>query len=293
MSSTEDVFPDTADMDLWDDSRILMEMLKGQQRAIMAVQAALPQIAHAARLAAERLQHGGRLVYAGAGSSIALGVLDGAELPGTFGFRRERILFLIAGGTGSLTDIDGLAEDDETAGAAAANALTKADTLITLSASGRTPYTLAVARAATAKGCLVIGIANTASAPLLALADAPILSPTGPEFIDGSTRLGAGTAQKVTLNLLSTLINIKLGATHAGLMVGLQASNAKLRNRARTVVAKITGLGEDQALAVLDAAGGDIKVAALMGLGAADRAAAESQLKAVHGRLRAAIDGLK
>ncbi|MEJ1937810.1 N-acetylmuramic acid 6-phosphate etherase, partial [Nostoc sp. NIES-2111] len=205
-----------AGIDLWDDAAALDALVGGQERAVAAVRAAIPAISAAAQAIAPRLKAGGRLVYAGAGSSVSIAAQDGSELPGTFGFPRERIVFLIAGGSAALLDIDGAAEDDDAAGEGDVAALgdVSGDVVIAVPASGPTPYTPPAARRAKAGGALVVGIANNPRAPLLAMADRPILLDSGPEVVAGSTRMGAGTAQKCALGALSTLVNIRLGHVH-------------------------------------------------------------------------------
>lgn len=276
-------------IDTWPDDRILDALVSGQERAIAAVRAAVPAISKAATLLAQRLAAGGRLAYAGAGTSIRVAVQDGSELPATFGMPEANILYLIAGGRAAMFDTLADAEDDEADGAAQADVLTAADTLITVAASGSTPFTIAAAQRARERGAFVIAIVNNPGSRLAAASDLEILLASGPEVIAGSTRLAAGTAQKAALNLLSTLTHIKLGAVHDGFMVNVEVGNAKLRRRAAGIVAAIAGVDEQQAHAALDEAGGQVKHAVLLCAGAKDIAAAQRLLIATKGNLRLAM----
>lgn len=294
MSFTESASGLSKGLDRWDDARILDALADGQTRAVAAVRQALPFLAKAAQALAQGLSQGGRIVYAGAGSSINIAVQDGAELPSTFGIAKDRIAFVIAGGEPSLLDIDALAEDDIEAACAgiAALALTPDDTVIAVSASGSTPFTLAALRAARTVKATVIAIANSPAAPLLAEADHPVLLETGPEVITGSTRMGAGTAQKCALGLLSTLAHIRLGCVYDGWMVRLQADNAKLRKRAQRMVADIAKVDEVAAEQALGKTDGHVAPAALICAGAKDISAAEALLAKTNGNLRLALEHL-
>lgn len=286
---TEQVLGDLAGMDTWDGLRILDVLVAGQERAIAAVRAALPAIDRAATLLAERLEAGARLIYAGAGTSIRIGVQDGSELPETFGLDAARVTYLIAGGRDAMFETAGAGEDDVEAGEAAAQVCRPGDVMIAVAASGSTPYTLAAARAATARGATLIAVVNNPDSPLGQLAHSEIVLRSGPEVIAGSTRMGAGTAQKAALNLLSTLAFIKCGAVHDGLMVEVDASNAKLKRRAEGIVAKIAGVAPAEAAAALDQAGGAIKPAVLLCAGAQDPAAARELLAETGYNLRLAL----
>jgi N-acetylmuramic acid 6-phosphate etherase len=279
-------------LDTWPDDRILAALVAGQERAIAAVRQATPAIARAAEVLARRLAAGGRLAYAGAGTSIRVAVQDGSELSATFGMPEARILYLIAGGRDAMFDTLADAEDDAADGAAQAAALTAADSLIAVAASGSTPFTVAAARRAREAGAFVIAIVNNGGSKLAAAADVEILLDSGPEVIAGSTRLGAGTAQKAALNLLSTLTHIRLGAVHDGLMVNVEAGNAKLRKRAAGIVAAIAGVDEARAHAALEAAAGHVKPAVLLCAGAKDIAAAQRLLDDANSNLRLAMSRL-
>lgn len=291
--STEKRLPGLQGFDSWDNTRILATFLDGQRRAIDAVEAALPAISRAADAIAPRLKAGGRLLYAGAGTSIRIAVQDGSELPATFGISESRIDYLIAGGRAAMFETLADAEDDAAQGEADANRLcTPADVLITVAASGRTPYTVAAAKAAKARGCLVVAVLNNAGSPLGAASDIEVLLDSGPEVISGSTRMGAGTAQKAALNFLSTLVFTRLGAVHDGMMVSVEAGNTKLVARAVGMIEKIAEVGKQQAAEALAKTGGNVKLATLLCAGAANIAAAQEILSASDGNLRLALSKL-
>ncbi len=290
--STEQSLHRYRDADTWPTEEGLAAMLENQLGALTAVRAALPALAAAVSAAAGRLGADGRLVYVGAGASARLAVQDGVELHPTFGWPHERVAYLIAGGEGALVrSVEG-AEDDAAAGQAEAVALRlgPADVVVSVAASGSTRYTRAVQAAARAAGALTVALANNPGAPLLAEAEHPVLLETGPEFLAGSTRMTAGTAQKIALNLFSTRLMTELGRVYRGLMVHVVASNAKLVDRAHRIVAALTGADPAAAARAYDAAGGDIPLAVLL-LDGLDRAAAQARLAAAGGNLRVARDG--
>jgi N-acetylmuramic acid 6-phosphate etherase len=294
MRKTELHLSELAGLDTWDDELILDALLLGQLRALASVRQAFPAIIAAAAGLTDRLCQGGRLLYAGAGSSIRQGIVDGIELPATFGFALERLHFLVAGGREALFDSRGAAEDDADSAAreVAGLSLGQLDTLIAVAASGTTPYTLAAARAAKSAGALVIAIVNNANSPLGAASHHEILLDSGAEVIAGSTRMGAGSAQKAALNLLSTLTNIRLGAVHDGMMVNIRADNEKLRERARAIVMSISKVDENQARRALNQSGGEVKPAVLLSLGAESIDAARLLLAKTGGNLRLAMKQL-
>ncbi|MGN6748593.1 MAG: N-acetylmuramic acid 6-phosphate etherase, partial [Xanthobacteraceae bacterium] len=218
---TERASPRFSDIDRWEPGDILEALIESQMAAVATVRAALPAIQAAAAAMQARLSGSGRLIYVGAGTSGRLAVQDGAELIPTFNWPADRLLLLMAGGKDALLrSVEG-AEDavDQAAQLVRQHAITPADVIIAVAASGTTPFTLACMREAKRRGAFAIGIANNTSTPLLVDADCPILLDTGPEAIAGSTRMKAGTAQRVALNLLSTLVMIRLGRVHEGLMV--------------------------------------------------------------------------
>lgn len=273
---------------------VLAFLADAQAEAARTVRNAIPAIATAAAVAAESIASGGRLAYAAAGSSGLMALADALELPGTYGIPRDRILVFFAGGAAALQDMAGAPEDDAPAAACevAEAGLKPGDCLIAVSASGSTPYALGALEEAVRRGVRTIAIANNAGSPLLELADVPILLATPPEVIAGSTRMGAGTAQKIALNMLSTLAAIHLGHVHDGYMVNLHADNAKLRGRAARIVAAVVGCDEETALRALERTGGRVKPAILLAAGAADVKAAEELLDGTDRRLRPALSKL-
>jgi N-acetylmuramic acid 6-phosphate etherase len=290
MASTETISPRYEGLDSWPDEAILSAFVDGQEKAIAAVRAAHPAIAAAARAIAARSGEAGRIIYVGAGSSGVIAALDGIELGGTFGWPDDRVVLVLANGTTLKPGIAGGAEDDV---ARARSQMTDlrpgpSDSVIAVAASGATPFTLAATDIAHAAGALTVGIANNASAPLLRAVDFPIFLDTGAEVIVGSTRMNAGTAQKATLNMLSSLAMIHLGAIHDGMMVNLRAENAKLRRRAIATVMNIARCTEDQAERALQLADGQIKAAAVIAHEIAPSEAARL-LAANKGNLRAAL----
>lgn len=270
-------------------ARILAD---AQAAAAAAVTEACGAIAEAARLAAGCITGGGRLVYAGAGSSGLMALADALELPGTFGISRERIAILFAGAPGAFADMKGGSEDDVELARrdVARESVGAGDCLIGVSASGSTPYTLAALEAAKARGAATVALANNRHAPMLAVADAPIFLPTPPEVVAGSTRMGAGTAQKIALNVFSTVMAARLGHIHDGMMVNVAADNTKLKGRAARIVASVAHADEAAAAGWLEQAGGSVKHAILLAAGAADLAAAERLLASSGMRLRPALE---
>lgn len=276
-------------------SEILSVLLEGQLGAVESVRKALPEIENAARLIADRLATGGRLIYCGAGSSGLMAMSDGLELPGTYGITPDQTPILLAGGAESLQLLAGGYEDDVELAAADVDAISVAgdDCMLCVSASGSTPYTLRAAELGKARGAAIISIANNAGRPLLEIADVPVLIATPPEPIAGSTRMGAGTAQKVVLNMLSTLTAVHLGHVHDGFMVNLRVDNAKLRDRARRIVATISGADGDRAGRLLDQADGSVKIAVLLAAGVDSTQSAGKLLESCNQNLRSALKKAK
>lgn len=291
---TEMAHAQSQGLDLLGDADILALLAHGQAMAAQSVSEAIPALAKAAERAAHAVASGGRLIYAAAGSSGLMALADALELPGTYGIAREQIVVLLAGGAEALTDMRGGPEDDgEAAGTAvAALALTARDCLIAVTASGQTPYPIAAARAARAAGAATIGLANNRDAALFAEVDMAVCLPTPAEVIAGSTRMGAGTAQKIALNMLSTLMSIRLGHVHDGYMVNVLADNEKLRERARGIVEAVAGVDAARAADALTAAGGAVKPAILIAAGATDGRAANALLESHNGHLRPALADL-
>jgi N-acetylmuramic acid 6-phosphate etherase len=287
MPTTESRDVRFTDIDLWPTIDAVGAMLDGQIAALNAIRDVTGTIAKAAEAAALRLQHGGRIIYAGAGTSGRVAVQDGVELGPTFGWPKERLGYLMAGGTAALMRSAEGAEDDADAARAeiAALHIDANDVLIGVAASGRTRYTIAAVDAAREAGALTIAIANNPGAPLLDAAEHKLLAATGAEIIAGSTRMKAGTAQKAILNMLSTAIMLRLGRVYKGLMVDMQISNDKLLERAQAMVVSITGCTEAAAAAALEQTGRNVKQAILVAMGETPQSAAKS-LAAHHGILR-------
>ncbi len=290
--STEDLDPHFIDLDRWTSLEAVSAMIEGQFAAIGAVQGAASAIAKAVDAAALRLADGkGRLVYAGAGTSGRVAVQDGVELLPTYSWPWERLAFAVAGGEIALMRAVENAEDDVEAGLAfvAGAKIDKDDVVIGVAASGKTPYTMAVLGAARRAGALTIAMANNPDTPMLTAAEHGILLDTGSEPVCGSTRMKAGTAQKVALNMLSTALMVRLGGVYKGLMVGMQATNAKLRVRAGRIVMALSNCDESTAAQALDFCKGDIRSAVLMALGIDDAQERADMLTSSRGNLRAAL----
>ena len=293
MLETERVSQRYLDIDAWPTPDAVEAMLEGQMAAVAAVRAATAAIAAAIDDAAAKLGATGRLIYAGAGTSGRIAVQDGAELPPTFNWPRERLVFAMAGGFEALTrSVEG-AEDDTGDGE---QRMTDAgvgagDIVIGVAASGTTPFTVAAVKKARVLGAIAIGIANNTGAPLLQAAQHPILLATGSEVIAGSTRMKAGTAQKIALNMISTGIMLRLGRVYRGRMVDMAARNAKLDMRAIAMVADLAGCDAARAEAALAECDGILKVAVLVASGTT-RADAEAALVRPGGQWRGAVGEL-
>jgi N-acetylmuramic acid 6-phosphate etherase len=290
MATTESSSPRYADIDTWATARLVEGIIDSQIEGLAAVRAAAPAISAAIDAATERLQRGGRLIYAGAGTSGRIAAQDAAELPPTFSWPYERAVPLMAGGeTALLHAVEG-AEDDAGAARDALKGLGLAaeDVVIAIAASGRTPYAIGALEQAREAGALAVGIFNNPGSKLGDVADIPILIETGPELLAGSTRMKAGTAQKVVLNCISTGVMVKLGFVYRGLMVEMNASNSKLRQRAALMVAELTGADGETARQAFEESG-NIKVATVMLLRSLPRIEAEALLTRSNGNLRTAL----
>ncbi|WP_353644466.1 N-acetylmuramic acid 6-phosphate etherase [Mesorhizobium sp. WSM2239] len=292
--ATEQISPRYLNLDSWSTDEIVAAMYEGQLSAAAAVRGALNDIAAAVDDAVPALERGGRIVYAGAGTSGRIAVQDGTELPPTFGWPADRIVYAMAGGLGALVESVEGAEDDKEAGSAAmADAgVGPDDVVIAIAASGATPFTIGALRAASAAGAVTIALANNAGAPLFEVARHRILVETGTEVIAGSTRMKAGTAQKIVLNLFSSAVMVRLGRVYLGLMVHMRASNAKLRQRAEGMVSQIVGCEAKDAARLVEQAKGDVKTAVLLGFGLELEEAAKV-LQRHKGSLRHAVDELR
>lgn len=291
LSTTETPHPAHATLDLYDTPALVAALVDDQQRAVAAVQAAAPQLARAVDATALRLARGGRLVYAGAGTSGRLGVLDAVELNPTFSWPPDRAPALLAGGPGAMfLAVEG-AEDDGAQGAEDLHRLGPGadDVVFAIAASGSTPFALGVLSAARAMGALTIGMANNPQTPLVTEAEIGIVLDTGPEVISGSTRLKAGTAQKIALNSFSSAVMVRLHKVYGNLMVDLRATNVKLVHRAVRLTAQAAGCAPAQAEAALRDCGYRVKLAVLMVRQGLPAATALAALDAVHGDLRRAL----
>ena len=285
--ATEEVDPRFADLDAWSLTSAMEAMWEGQLAAVAAIGHALPAITAATEAARAALGSRGRIVYVGAGTSGRVAVQDGAELTPTFAWPSERVRFIVAGGDSAfVTSIEGAEDDiDDAVRQIDEAGIAPHDVVIAVAASGTTPFTVAALQRAGTFGAVTIGVANNPDTALLGSAKFPILIETGTELIAGSTRMKAGTAQKVVLNLISSGIMLRLGRVYRGMMVNMQPTNAKLKRRAELMVAEIAQCDLLDATRALDQAEGDIKTAVLLVLGVA-RADVEILLKNCDGNLR-------
>jgi N-acetylmuramic acid 6-phosphate etherase len=261
------------------------------QQAVAAVATTLPVIAQVVDQITARMKKGGRLIYAGAGTSGRLGVLDASECPPTFSTNPAQVVGLIAGGPAALTRAIEGAEDDPEAGRAAIQALIvkPEDTVVGIAASGRTPYVKGALAEARQRGALTVVLVCNLPSPLADHADFVIAPLVGPEIITGSTRLKAGTAQKLVLNMLSTATMVRLGKTYGNLMVDLHPTNIKLRARAVRIVAQVCGMAEAEAQQALEQSGGNVKVAIVSHLASCSPESARRCLAETQGVVREAL----
>jgi N-acetylmuramic acid 6-phosphate etherase len=289
--TTEVVRAEHADLDSRGSLDLVLLMNDEDATVAAAVRTAAPQVAAAVDAVAAQVAAGGRMISIGAGTGGRLAVVDSVECEPTYGTAPGQVVAILAGGAEAMTDAREGDEDDAAAGAADLNALnlTAVDAVIVVSASGRTPYAIGAAQAARRAGSSVIAIANTQGSPLAELADVAIEVPTGPEIVAGSTRLKAGTAQKMVLNMLSTLVMVRQGHTYGNLMIDVRVDNEKLRQRAVRNVAQATGLPYEQAERALAAAGGEAKVAVVAALAKLPVDDARERLTKAGGNARLAV----
>ncbi|RDI49379.1 N-acetylmuramic acid 6-phosphate etherase [Nocardia mexicana] len=289
--ATETANPRSAGLDSMSIETLLHTMNAEDSRVASAVAQAIPSISRAVEVIVAARGRGGRLIYAGAGTSGRLGVLDASECPPTFGSDPGEVLGLIAGGPQALTEAVEGAEDDAEAGARdlVTLGLTPDDVVVALSASGRTPYAVGALDRARAIGATAVALSCNRDAELSAHADIAIEIDTGPEILTGSTRLKAGTAQKLVCNMLSTAVMVRAGKVYGNLMVDLHPSNTKLVDRARRIIAEATGVDFDTAATLLDAADGQAKTAIVMQLAGVDADRARGMLTNAHGFVRDAV----
>lgn len=292
MIKTEAVASRYASLEDWSSLDLVEGIVEGQFAAIASVHAARDVIAEAVERAAENLSQGGRLIYLGAGTSGRIATQDAAELPPTFNWPYDRAISIMAGGDGAFIEAVEGAEDSETEAAARLDAcgINATDVVIGLAASGRTPFTIAGLMHARAKGALTVGIHNNPGGKLGQVADIEILLDTGAEVLAGSTRMKAGTAQKVALNCISTGVMIRLGYVYKGLMVEMRPTNEKLKRRAADIVARITGADQETAKGALEQADYSIKHATVMIAKGLDHAGAVALIEKAGGNLRKAME---
>jgi N-acetylmuramic acid 6-phosphate etherase len=291
---TEKVNPATTEIDRMSALEMAQVMNAEDAKVTEAIKEELPQIARAIEEIAARMRRGGRLIYAGAGTSGRLGVLDAAECPPTFNIPAEQVIALLAGGPIAQTQAQEDQEDSAEAGEAdvAQLQLRADDIVVGIAASGRTPYAIGAVAYAKQIGALTIGVACNKGVPLEKVVEIMISPVVGPEVITGSTRLKAGTAQKLVLNMLSTGSMIMLGKTLGNLMIDVQPTNYKLRLRALSIVQTATGLERNEAEELLQRSGDEVKTAILVGKTNLTPQQARERLAAHQGILRAALDEL-
>lgn len=289
--TTEQLNPHTADLDILPLEAALLRLNDEDARVPAAVRKLIPQVARAVELAERALRSGGRLVYVGAGTSGRLGCLDASEIPPTYGLEPGRVLAVIAGGDRALRhSIEG-AEDIPADGAAAMAAVEigPRDVVCGIAASGRTPYVLGALAEARRRGAATIGITTNRPSEMAGAVDVLIDPVVGPEPVSGSTRMKSGTAQKLVMNMLTTMTMVRIGKTLGNLMVDLRATNEKLRRRAVRLIRHVTGVEEAEAERLFAASEGDTKLAILMGMTGLDAPAARERLEEAGGVIRRAI----
>jgi N-acetylmuramic acid 6-phosphate etherase len=288
---TEQPHPEHSELDTYSTLQLVDTLAADQANAAVAVRAVVHLLAQAVDAAVPRLRAGGRLIYVGAGTSGRLGVLDSVELLPTFSWPPERALALLAGGHGAMFKAVEGAEDNREQGACDLRATQPAsnDVVLLVAASGGTPYAMGAAEAARAAGALTIGLANNPGAPLAAACEIGIVLDTGPEVISGSTRLKAGTAQKMALNTFSSSVMVRLNKVYGNLMVDLRATNAKLVKRALRLTVRASGADEAAAQAALAACEWRVKTAVVMLKSGVSTAQADARLEAAEGSVHRAL----
>jgi N-acetylmuramic acid 6-phosphate etherase len=290
LTQTELVNPRTKGLDNLSTPDLVHVLADEHRAAVEAVVAVSSDLAKAVDEVSARLRAGGRLHYVGAGTSGRLGFLDASEMPPTFGTPPSLVCGHIAGGQTALTTAIEGAEDDAEAGTREMQGhIAPGDAVVGVSASGGAPYVLAALQYARSIGAWTLGVANSPGTPLVLAGDLGIVLNTGAEPLTGSTRLKAGSSQKILLNTLSTAVMVRLGKVHDNLMVDLVATNKKLRGRATRLVMQLAGVEEERARALLQDAGGSVKVAVVMSVKNADAARARALLESNGGLLRAAL----
>ncbi len=289
--ATEQRNPQSRGLDMKSTREILRIISREDTRVARAVARELPQIARAADAIVRALRRGGRLIYVGAGTSGRLATLDAAECPPTFGVPPTMVQAVMAGGTGALVRAVEGAEDSPSRGARdlAARKITARDVAVGLTASGSTPYVLGALAYARRRRAVTVGVTSNRRSPLARVASILIAPQVGPEVIAGSTRMKAGTAQKLVLNMLSTAAMVRLGRVYDNWMIDVALTNQKLRQRGLRILAQVSGANVSEAARTLRRAGHDLRVALVMLKAGVDRAEAQRRLKGAQGSLRRAL----
>jgi N-acetylmuramic acid 6-phosphate etherase len=286
--------PHTVDIDLFPTERILKIINAEDAIVANAVAAAIPQIARVVDIAIECIRAGGRMIYVGAGTSGRLAAVDAVECPPTFRAPPEWVQVVMAGGAKAFTQaIEGSEDDRERAAIdLKPKKLTKNDLVIGIAASGSTPYTLAALEFAKGRGARLAAVVCTENSPMSKIADLTVYTAVGPEVVTGSTRMKAGTAQKLVLNMISTAMMIKLGMTYSNWMINVTMTNHKLRERGTHILQEILGVKPDEADRLVETSGANLKVAVIMGATGCTKEEAEKRLAEAKGNLRAVISHL-
>jgi N-acetylmuramic acid 6-phosphate etherase len=289
--ATEQANPHTADIDLLPLEEALLLLNDEDRQVPLAVREVVPQIARAVELIEAAMRAGGRLIYVGAGTSGRLGCLDASEVPPTYGMETDRVIGVIAGGDAALRNSIEGAEDSPEAGSDEMSGLKvdERDVVCGIAASGRTPYVLGALKEGRRRGARTIGVTTNRPSDMDEMVDVLINPVVGPEPVSGSTRMKSGTAQKLVLNMLTTMAMVRIGKTYGNLMVDLRATNEKLVRRSRRLIALVTGCEEEAAAELFNAAGGDTKLAIMMGLTGLGAEEARRRLAAHGGVLRKAV----
>ena len=291
---TERRNPRSVDIDLFPTERVLKIINSEDALVPAAIAAAIPDIAKLVDMAVQSIRDGGHVVYVGAGSSGRIAITDAAEIPPTFSAPAEWIQAVIAGGTKAFTKATEGAEDEGERAATdlKSKKLSPKDLVIGIAAAGRTPYTLAALEVAKKKGTKTAAIVNAENTPMSKIADITVYVAVGPEVITGSTRMKAGTAQKLVLNMISTATMVRLGMTYSNWMINVSMTNGKLRDRGKHILQEILGVKPSAAEKLVEASGANLKVAVIMGATGCDRMEAEKQLAAAKGNLRTVLGHL-
>jgi len=292
LPGTEARNPRTQDIDTLSTGEVLARIAAEDATVPAAVAAELPAIEAVVERVVAALRSGGRLIYVGAGTSGRLGALDAAECPPTYNIAPHQVRAVLAGGPVAMTSSVEAAEDDEAQGAREMDVLAvdRRDVVLGIAASGRTPYVVGALRRARQRGAAVAALVNNPGGPVAAAAELVIAPQTGPEVVTGSTRMKAGTAQKLVLNMITTTAMIRTGHTYGNLMVDVQTRNRKLRDRARRIVAEATGATEDGVASARSDAGGEVKTAIVMLLTGLSASEARRRLEDAGGFVRAALN---